>query len=96
LSVVIPGNDDAMRAIEIVMKHLADAVVEGRVNRAARAAVEGEGQALTRAPARPKARGTARPAGEPSKPAIEMPMPKPHPSIQEGEGGAAPTEPAAQ
>jgi small subunit ribosomal protein S2 len=101
LSVVIPGNDDAMRAIEIVMKHLADAVVEGRVNRAARAAVEGEGQALTRAPSRPRARGEAppRPRQESSRPAVEMPLPKPHPSIQEGgapDAGAAPAEPAGQ
>jgi small subunit ribosomal protein S2 len=99
--VVIPGNDDAMRAIEIVMKHLADAVVEGRVNRAARAAVEGEGQALTRAPSRPRARGEAppRPRQESSRPAVEMPLPKPHPSIQEGgapDAGAAPAEPAGQ
>jgi small subunit ribosomal protein S2 len=42
LTVVIPGNDDAMRAIEIVIKHLADACVEGLANRAARAAIQGE------------------------------------------------------
>jgi small subunit ribosomal protein S2 len=29
----IPGNDDAMRAIEIVMRELADAVVEGKLGR---------------------------------------------------------------
>jgi small subunit ribosomal protein S2 len=87
VSIVIPGNDDAMRAIEIVVKHLADAVAEGMANRAARAAIEGEGQALTRAPSRPRARATARPGAqgeaETQKPAIEMPMPKPHPGIQE-------------
>jgi len=89
LTVLIPGNDDAMRAIEIVVKHLADAVAEGRANRAARAAVEGEGQALARAPSRPRARApSARP--EPSaRPAVEMPLPKPHPAIQEAAGEAA-------
>jgi small subunit ribosomal protein S2 len=82
LTVVIPGNDDAMRAIEIVMKHLADAVAEGRANRAARAAVEGEGQALTRGPSRPRARAAGRPASEgPAR--IEMPLPTPHPAMQE-------------
>src|SRR5437773_2880442 len=29
----IPGNDDAMRAIELIMKELADAVVEGKTTR---------------------------------------------------------------
>jgi len=87
VSVIIPGNDDAMRAIEIVMKHLADAVAEGMANRAARAVIEGEGQALTRAPSRPRTRGAVRQgqgeAEPPQKPAIEMPLPKPHPAIQD-------------
>jgi small subunit ribosomal protein S2 len=85
VSVIIPGNDDAMRAIEIVMKHLADAVAEGMANRAARAVIEGEGQALTRAPSRPRTRGAGRQGqgeAEPQKPAVEMPLPKPHPAIQ--------------
>jgi len=30
----IPGNDDAMRAIEIIMKELADSVIEGKTGRA--------------------------------------------------------------
>jgi len=29
----IPGNDDAMRAIEIIMKELADAIIEGKTGR---------------------------------------------------------------
>ena len=90
VTVVIPGNDDAMRAIEIVIKHLADAVVEGRANRAARAAIEGEGQALTRAASRPRARATARPAEEPSKTVPEMPLPTPHPAMQEPAAGQSP------
>jgi len=36
VDLVIPGNDDAMRSIELVVKYLADAVVEGLANRAAR------------------------------------------------------------
>ena len=86
LAVIIPGNDDAMRAIEIVLKHLADAVVEGRASRAARAAVEGEGQALARGPSRPRARA-ARSGGE--RPVPEMPLPKPHPGAQESSGESA-------
>jgi len=79
LTVVVPGNDDAMRSIELVIKQLADACVEGLANRAARAATEGEGKALTRAPKRPRAR---RKAGERPKP--EMPIPEPHPDLQPG------------
>jgi small subunit ribosomal protein S2 len=105
VSVIIPGNDDAMRAIEIVMKQLADAVAEGMANRAARAVIEGEGQALTRAVSRPRARGAARqenetPPAPPQKPAFEMPLPKPHPAIQDAgaddAGKAAGNTPAAQ
>ena len=91
VAVLIPGNDDAMRGIEIVLKHLADAVVEGRANRAARAAVEGEGQALARGPSRPRARAP-RPPAESGRPTPEMPLPKPHPGIQEP-GGQPPETP---
>jgi small subunit ribosomal protein S2 len=90
LTVVIPGNDDAMRAIEVVAKHLADACVEGLANRAARAAVEGEGQALTRGPSRPRARGEPRrPPGE--RPVPEMPLPTPHPAMLATQDGATPS-----
>jgi len=89
LAIVIPGNDDAMRAIEIVIKHLADACAEGLANRVARAAVEGEGQALTRAPSRPRARrAPPRPPGE--RPVPEMPLPTPHPAMQGDQEGTAP------
>ncbi len=87
VTVIIPGNDDAMRAVEIVLKHLADAVVEGKANRAARAVAEGGGEALARAPSRPQARsgGPTRPPRRAPKgrggerPVPEMPLPKPHP-----------------
>ena len=89
LTVVIPGNDDAMRAIEIVLTHLADAIIEGKANRAARAAKEGEGQVLARAPTRPRARASRRPTTGAEQPVPEMPLPKPHPATQEA--GAADT-----
>jgi len=82
LTVVIPGNDDAMRAIEIVLAHLADAVIEGKANRAARAAKEGEGPVLPRAPTRPRARAGRRPTTGAERPVPEMPLPKPHPATQ--------------
>lgn len=95
LAVVIPGNDDAMRAIEIVLKHLADAAVEGMANRAARAVVEGEGQVLRRGPSRPRVRGAEPRSGqdETARPAAAgMPLPKPHPAMPETPGEGNPAE----
>lgn len=93
LTVVIPGNDDAMRGIEIIIKHLADACVEGLANRAARAVTEGEGQALTREPSRPRARAAPRrPSDE--QPVPKMPLPTPHPAMQEP--AAEPAKPDAE
>jgi small subunit ribosomal protein S2 len=40
----IPGNDDAMRAIELLMKELADSVIEGKTGRTEKAEGEQPGQ----------------------------------------------------
>jgi small subunit ribosomal protein S2 len=40
--IVIPGNDDAMRSVELVVRELADAVEEGKRGRAAPAEAGGE------------------------------------------------------
>ncbi len=98
LAVVIPGNDDAIRAIEIVLAHLADAVVEGKANRAARAVKEGEGQVLDRGPSRPRTRADRRPAAGTERGVPEMPLPKPHPASQDAAATGAETgaEPAAE
>jgi small subunit ribosomal protein S2 len=45
----IPANDDAMRAIEIILKEMADAIIEGKQGRADKTATGGEAGA---APAR--------------------------------------------
>lgn len=57
----IPGNDDAMRAVEIVMRELADACIAGKQGRVERAEGDAGG-----APRRRSARVTAR-AGEGSE-----------------------------
>lgn len=57
----IPGNDDAMRAIELVVKQLAAAIAEGKTARAqqARAAgVEAEGEAGGESGGRPRRRSS--------------------------------------
>ncbi|HEY3245267.1 MAG TPA: 30S ribosomal protein S2 [Phycisphaerae bacterium] len=48
----IPGNDDAIRSIDMVLSHLADAALEGRKGRAGEAseAEEGAGQRRVRRP----------------------------------------------
>lgn len=97
ITVLIPGNDDAMRAVEIIVKHLADAVVEGKANRAAHAAAEGEGPALTRGPSRPEARGGRRGGRRPpqrrgERAVPEMPLPKPHPGMKPKPAEAAAEE----
>src|SRR5215211_4619477 len=40
----IPGNDDAMRAVEIILKELADAIIEGKTGRSEKAAADAEAQ----------------------------------------------------
>jgi len=40
----IPGNDDAMRAVEIIVKELADAAIEGKSGRGETKGIEGEQQ----------------------------------------------------
>lgn len=68
----IPGNDDAMRAIDLVVKELADAAIEGKSGRAAQEAKEGgEGPRRGRSQrARFKAEDGADKTGE-SKPVAE-------------------------
>ena len=58
----IPGNDDSMRAIELVVTRLADAIIEGRAN------------LPTEAQARPEAAPSSpAPAEAPAAPAAETP-----------------------
>src|ERR1700710_1446780 len=58
----IPGNDDAMRAIEIILKELADSVIEGKTGRSATPAA-GEGAEGPGVPRRRSTRPAVRPQG---------------------------------
>jgi small subunit ribosomal protein S2 len=80
----IPGNDDAMRAIEVIVKELADAVIDGKSGRGAdkgdeqqqprrrstrsQFRAEGEGQASAPAPIEPSV-----PAGAAPEPVAAQP-----------------------
>jgi small subunit ribosomal protein S2 len=69
----IPGNDDSIRSIELVLSRLADAVLEGR------AALPPEQQAMARP--RPPAAGNG-PGGSPA-PTTPPPNPKPASAVAE-------------
>ncbi len=81
VDIPIPGNDDGMRGIEIVMRELCDAVAEGMHNRQERAASEAaeeEGGAPKRRSRRPTTSRTAEEAAaEPAvaEAAAEAPAP---------------------
>src|SRR5438105_2654525 len=70
----IPGNDDAMRAIELVVKELADSVIDGKTTRP-----EAKGEEVGPGPRRRSSRSQFR-AEEPGRvgeetPAAETPVP---------------------
>ena len=52
----VPGNDDAMKAIELITRELADAVIEGKSGRVAAKEAEGEPQQPRRRSSRVAAR----------------------------------------
>lgn len=86
----IPGNDDAMKAIELIMVELADAVLEGKKGRAP----EKTGEGAPREPRRRSARSSFR-ADEGGR----RPRRSPADETRPAEGGeaaaeAAPSEPA--
>src|SRR5437763_9370774 len=73
----IPGNDDAMRAVEIVMKELADSIIEGKTGRADQKGVEPAegpaGQAARRRSSRSQFRADEA-SGAPATPAAPAPV----------------------
>ena len=83
----IPGNDDAMRAIELILKELADAIIEAKGTRPAEKA---EG------PDAPRQRRSARVAfraegGEAERPEAPAGVPQEQPAAPEPVGAAGPT-----
>ena len=81
----IPGNDDAMRAIELVVKELADAVVEGKQGRMDKTG--GDGAAEGQQPRRRSARTAFR---------SEEPRPVGAPGAEEHGEPPAPVEPSPE
>ena len=59
---VIPGNDDALRAIRLFASRIADAIIAGRGIRESRpGGADGRGRRRRARPARPRPRGRSRP-----------------------------------
>lgn len=78
----IPGNDDAMRGIELVLTELADAVIEGKANRAAaQEAAKGEAGGQVR-PRRPRRMTTSQQYEQQLTP-TEQKLATPPPSVLE-------------
>ena len=76
---VIPGNDDALRAIRLFASHVADAVIEGRTLRESRQAEEVAAQAEEAAAADNAARLTR--VVRPQRRAESVPTPAPPPAV---------------
>ncbi len=89
VDLIIPGNDDAMRAIDVIIGQLADAVMEGKAARAELAPPEEEQQ-----PARPARRRSSKAF---QRAEGESPVPAETAAAESGDvsvGGAAPTPPS--
>ncbi len=85
----IPGNDDAMRAIELIVKELADAAIEGKHGRTDKAGDEA-------GPRRRSSRVAFR-ADQGEKAEELPPVENPAAEVQQTPAApAAPTEPAPQ
>ena len=91
VDIPIPGNDDAMRAIDIVLRELCNAVEEGLRGRVAKAGEEGprpprRSRRPTTARATPEEEAAeAAAAGEQAPPAPEPAAPSPAPAQQPAE-----------
>ncbi len=70
----IPGNDDAMRAIELIVKELADAVVEGKSGRVEKGDTD-QPQQPRRRSTRAAFRAEEKPAEEASEPSTPIEQP---------------------
>ncbi len=85
--ILIPGNDDAMRAIEVIVRELADAVEEGKKSRPEPIGDEDGRDAAAAGPRRRPRRAEGRPDRGPREPA-------PSQAAMNVPGEAAPTDAA--
>ena len=87
VDIAIPGNDDAMRAIELILKEVGDAVIEGKAGRQADSD-KGEGQGGGRRE-RGERGGRRRPTSVVAEEAAAAE--KPQPAVAEEPAAAAPS-----
>jgi len=88
IDIVIPGNDDAMRSIEIVCSKLADAILAGRAERVqVQMAAQDKKEAVPAAPARAVEEGetkeeNAAPVPDAAPVPVEAPLPVAEPVVE--------------
>ena len=85
VDIPIPGNDDAMRAIELIVRELCDAIVEGRAGR-----TKVEDQAEVAPPRRRTRRKTTARAETPVEPSTTEQEPQAEQTAQQPEQTATP------
>ena len=90
----IPGNDDAMRAIELIVHDLADAVIEGKQSRPEKGEEAPAGPAPRKRSSRAQFRAEGEPAAAPAA-AVEAPAPAASPVPAEAAPAPAPQEPVS-
>jgi small subunit ribosomal protein S2 len=93
----IPGNDDSMRSIDVVLKHLIEAVQTGKRSRVTDESDSGDGggkRRRTRRPTTARAEGQKTPTdSEPAAVAVETPPQEASPESAPGpESGSTPSE----
>jgi len=92
VDVVVPGNDDAFRSIEVILSHLSDSVVAGRDKLVARQAEEEKRRQAEEAAARLKAQERAAAAAAEAKAKEQAAAQAAAPQNEANEGAAARAE----
>ncbi len=89
VDIAIPGNDDAMRAIELILKEVGDAVVEGKAGRQGREIGEGDKGEGQGGGGRREGRGRRRPTSVQAEEAAAAEKPSNEPAAAGASGAGA-------
>ncbi len=96
VDIPIPGNDDSMRSIEVIIREICEAVTQGKAGRTAAAeGADATDTAQEPAPKRRSSRSQFRADDSPAPPAVDMTPPSGEPVSEESTVAASP-EPATE
>ena len=90
VDIAIPGNDDAMRAIELILKEVGDAIIEGKAGRQAGQREEGDKGDGGAPPGRRERGGRRRPTSVQAEEAAAAEKPQPEEPAATPEPAGAP------